>query len=49
MTREELAQSYPQMAARFDQLDDDHDGRVSPQELVDALQSLQAERGRALE
>jgi serine/threonine protein kinase len=49
MTREELARSYPQMAAHFDQLDDDHDGRVSPQELVDALQSLPVERPRALE
>jgi Ca2+-binding EF-hand superfamily protein len=49
MTREELARTYPQMAARFDQLDDDRDGRVSPQELVDALQGLSGERQRALE
>jgi serine/threonine protein kinase len=49
MTREELARSYPQMAARFDQLDGDRDGHVSAQELVDALQGLQGERARALE
>jgi serine/threonine protein kinase len=49
LTREELAKAYPQMAVRFDQLDADHDGRVSPQELVDALQVLPGERQRALE
>jgi serine/threonine protein kinase len=49
MTREELAKSYPEMTARFEHLDDDHDGRISPQELVDALQALQGERARTLE
>jgi serine/threonine protein kinase len=49
MTREELAKTYPQMAARFDQIDTDHDGRVSPQELVDAIQGLGGDRKGPLE
>ena len=49
MTREELAKAYPQMAARFDQIDADRDGRVSPQELVDAIQGLSGDRKGPLE
>jgi hypothetical protein len=48
-TREELAKTYPQMAARFDQIDTDHDGRISPQELADAMQGLGGDRKGALE
>lgn len=49
MTREELAKAYPQMAARFEQIDIDHDGRISPQELVDAMQAIGADRKGALQ
>jgi hypothetical protein len=49
MTREELAKTYPQMAAHFDQIDTDHDGRISPQELVDAIQGLPGDRKGPLE
>jgi hypothetical protein len=44
LTREEMAKTYPQLAAHFDDIDTDHDGRISPQELVDALQGVSVQR-----
>jgi hypothetical protein len=49
MTKEELAKSYPQMAERFAEIDLDHDGRVEPQELVEAMQKMPALRQQLLQ
>jgi hypothetical protein len=49
LTREEMAKTYPQLAAHFDDIDTDHDGRISPQELVDALQGVSVQRQLGLQ
>jgi hypothetical protein len=49
LTREEMARTYPQLAAHFDDIDTDHDGRISPQELVDALQGVSGQRQLGLQ
>jgi len=49
LTREEMARTYPQLAAHFDDIDADHDGRISPQELVDALQGVGGQRQLGLQ
>ena len=49
LTREEMAKTYPQLAAHFDEIDTDHDGRISPQELVDALQGVGGQRQLGLQ
>jgi Ca2+-binding EF-hand superfamily protein len=44
-----MAKSYLRLANHFDELDNDHDGRVSPQQLVDALQGVGVRRQQALQ
>jgi hypothetical protein len=42
LTREQFAQSFPHLAEHFDQIDGDHDGRVTAQELMAAWQRFWA-------
>ena len=34
LTREQFAQTFPRLSEHFDQIDTDHDGRITPQELM---------------
>jgi len=45
LTREEMARNFPRLAARFDEIDANHNGRIEASELSAALQQLAAQRG----
>jgi serine/threonine protein kinase len=40
LTREEMARNFPRLAARFDEIDTNHNGRIEASELSAALQQL---------
>jgi serine/threonine protein kinase len=40
LTHEEMARNFPHLAARFDQIDTDHNGRIEASELSRALQHM---------
>jgi len=42
LTHEQFAQAFPRLSEHFDQIDSDHDGRVSSQELMAAWQRFWA-------
>ena len=46
LTREQLANMFPRMAQHFDEIDTDHDGRVSNEELTAAWQRFRLNRLR---
>ena len=45
LTREEMARNFPRLAARFDEIDTNHNGRIEASELSAALQHLASQRG----
>lgn len=42
LSREQFIQAYPHLADRFSSIDTNHDGRISPNELVDGIQQSPA-------
>jgi hypothetical protein len=45
LTREEMARNFPRLAARFDEIDTNHNGRIEASELSAALQQLASQAG----
>jgi len=45
LTREEMARNFPRLAARFDEIDTNHNGRIEASELSAALQHLASQHG----
>ena len=41
LTREQLGQAYPRAAERFDQIDANRDGMVTPEEMLEARERMQ--------